>query len=59
MAAEIIGSVRSGRTHRSIRVKWDHVSHDTYIEWAGWTYVGKAHSPSHAMRMAEAFLYDK
>ena len=58
MAAEIIGSVKSGKG-QSYQVKWDHISRDVYVSYAGWTAVGKASSAGDAMRKAEAWLYNK
>jgi len=59
MATEIIGRVTSGRTHKSIQVKWDPYDKRVYVEWAGWSRAGEASSAGEAMRIAEAFLYDK
>ncbi len=59
MAAEKIGSVKSGKSRKSIEVKWDQSSRDVYVSWAGWTSVGKASSAREAMNKAEAYLYDK
>ncbi len=58
MAAQIVGRVKSGKGG-SYEVKWDHVSRDVYVSYAGWSYCGKAASASDAMRKAEAYLYDK
>lgn len=57
--AERIGSVKTGVSKKSIYVKWDSHSGDVYVEWAGSKKVGRAKSASEAMRIAEAFLYDK
>jgi hypothetical protein len=59
MASEKIGSVKSGKSHKSFDVKWDQSSRDVYVSWAGWTSVGKASSAREAMNKAEAYLYDK
>lgn len=59
MATEIIGRVSSGKTRKSVQVKWDSYGKDVYVEWAGWTKAGEAASAGEAMRKAEAFLYDK
>ncbi|MBN2834694.1 MAG: hypothetical protein JXR48_06975 [Candidatus Delongbacteria bacterium] len=59
MAAERIGSVKTGKTRRSIDVKWDQSGGEVYVQWAGWTKVGKASSAREAMNKAEAYLYDK
>lgn len=58
MAAQIIGRVKSG-SGKSYEVKWDSVSKETYVSYAGWTSLGKAYSASEAMNKAEAFLYNK
>lgn len=58
MAATVIGRVKSGKGI-SYEVKWDSVSRDTYVSYAGWTGVGKASSAGDAMRKAEAYLYNK
>jgi len=59
MAAEKIGSVKSGKSHKSFDVKWDQSSKEVYVGWAGWTSVGKASSAREAMNKAEAYLYNK
>ncbi len=59
MTATIIGRVKSGRTGKSYEVKWDSVSKDAYVSYAGWTNVGKAYSASEAMAKAEAYVYNK
>ena len=58
MASEHIGSVKSG-SGKSYDVKWDDVSEDVYVSYAGWTHCGRASSVREAMRRAEAFLYNK
>lgn len=58
MSAQIIGRVKSG-SGKSYEVKWDSVSKEAYVSYAGWTYLGKAYSASEAMNKAEAYLYDK
>lgn len=59
MASEKIGSVKSGKSHKSFDVKWDQSSRDVYVSWAGWSNIGEANSASAAMNKAEAWLYDK
>ena len=59
MSAEKIGSVKSGKTRNSYDVKWNSSSGEVYVSWAGLTKAGKASSASEAMRVAEAFLYNK
>lgn len=58
MAAEVIGTVKSG-SGKSYQVKWNRFSKETYVSYAGWTYLGKANSPEQAMNKARAFLADK
>jgi hypothetical protein len=58
MAATEIGRVKSG-SGKSYEVKWDSLSHDVYVSYAGWTHVGKAASAGEAMSKAEAWLYNK
>ncbi len=58
MSAKVIGRVKSG-SNKSYEVKWDSVSKDAYVSYAGWSSVGKAYSASEAMNKAEAYLYNK
>jgi hypothetical protein len=58
MAATVIGRVKSGKGS-SYEVKWDQISRDAYVAYAGWTNVGKASSANEAMNKAEAYLYNK
>ena len=59
MAAEQIGRVRTG-SGKSWVVKWDAYSKEVYCGPSGGTYrVGKAQSAAEAMRMAEAYCYNK
>lgn len=58
MSASVIGDVRSGSGKR-YEVKWDELSQDIYVSWAGWSHVGRASSAREAMTKAEAWLYDK
>ncbi|MFB3844454.1 MAG: hypothetical protein ACE14O_01730 [Candidatus Cloacimonadaceae bacterium] len=58
MAAIVIGRVKSG-SHREYEVKWDESSKDVYVNWGGWSHVGKASSAREAMTKAEAWLYNK
>ena len=58
MTIEKIGRVKSG-SGKSFEVKWNPVNRDVFVSWAGWTKCGKADSAGGAMRMAEAFLYNK
>jgi len=58
MSAQLIGRVKS-RSGKSFEVKWDSYSREVYVSYAGWSLCGKAGSASDAMRMAEAFVYDR
>jgi hypothetical protein len=57
MAAKKIGTVKSG-SGKIHTVEWDPYTHDVYID-GGYIYIGKASSAADAMRMAEAYLYNK
>ncbi|MCA9543727.1 MAG: hypothetical protein KC613_05035 [Myxococcales bacterium] len=59
MAAEVIGKVKTGRTRRSVGVKWNPSDRNVYVQIAGWTSCGKATSAGDAMRRAEAYVHDK
>jgi hypothetical protein len=59
MASEIIGSVKSGKSHKLYEVKWDPSNRDIYVYCSGWTSVGQANSAREAMTKAEAYLYNK
>lgn len=59
MSGEAIGRVKSPRG-KEYEVKWDPASHDVYVSYAGVSKCReKASSAAHAMRVAEAYLYDK
>lgn len=58
MSAQEIGTVRSG-SGKTYYVKWDTMSHDVYVSYAGWSSCGKASSAGDAMRRAEAYVHDK
>ena len=58
MSAQVIGSVKSG-SGKLYQVKWDSSSHDVYVSYTGWSHCGKASSAGDAMRMAEAYVYNK
>lgn len=59
MAAEKIGQVRTGSGKRWI-VQWDPGSKEVYCGPNVGTYrVGKAQSAAEAMRLAEAYCYNK
>jgi hypothetical protein len=58
MAAQVIGSVKSG-SGKTFQVKWDSVSKDVFVSYAGWSSCGKAQSAGDAMSKAEAYVYNK
>ena len=58
MASQVIGRVKSG-SGKSYEVKWDSVSKDVYVSYAGWSSCGKAQSAGDAMNKAEAYVYNK
>jgi hypothetical protein len=58
MTAQIIGSVKSA-SGKTYEVKYDERDKTVYVSYAGWTNVGSAQSVSDAMRLAEAWLYNK
>ena len=58
MSATIIGRVKSG-SGKTYQVKWNSTSREVYVSCAGWSYAGKASSAADAMRVAEAYVYNK
>jgi len=56
MSAEIIGSVTSPSNGKSYEVKWDSYSNDTYVSYAGWSYVGKAFDEDEALSISINWL---
>mgnify|MGYP001024309981 CR=1 FL=1 len=58
MAAQLIGRVKSS-SGKSYEVKWDSSSREVYVSYAGWSLCGKAGSAGDAMRMAEAYVFNK
>lgn len=58
MSAQVIGRVKSGKG-KEYEVKWDSLSKDAYVSYAGWSSLGKATSAADAMNKAEAYLYNK
>jgi hypothetical protein len=58
MASERIGTVKSGKG-KTYEVFWDHASKDVYVSYGGKSRCGRANSAAEAMRIAEAWLYDK
>lgn len=57
-SAQEIGSVKSS-SGKSYKVKWDPKAGDVYVSYAGWAKCGQAKSAGDAMRIAEAYLYNK
>jgi len=58
MSTQVIGKVKSG-SGKTYEVKWDHDSRAVYVSYAGWSNAGTAATAGDAMRVAEAWLYDK
>jgi hypothetical protein len=58
MSATVIGRVR-GSSGKSYEVKWDSGDRNVYVSVAGWSKAGKAGSASDAMKIAEAYVYNK
>lgn len=60
MSASVIGRVKSG-SGKSYEVKWDSSGRAVYVRGAGggWTHAGTASSAGDAMRVAEAYLYNR
>lgn len=58
MAAQVIGSVKS-RGGKTYQVKWDAMSKDVYVSYAGWANCGRASSAGDAMNKAEGYVYNK
>jgi hypothetical protein len=58
MASERLGRAKAG-SGKTYEVFWDPRSGDVYVACGGKTYVGRAASPAHAMRMCEAWLASK
>jgi hypothetical protein len=56
MAAQVIGSVTSPSNGKSYDVKWDSYNNDTYVSYAGWSFVGKASSSSDALGISRSWL---
>ncbi len=59
MSSIKLGFVKAGKSKKKYEVKWNSYGHEVYVEWGGWTYVGKANSAGEAMNRAEAWLYNK
>ena len=56
MSAQIIGSVTSPSNSKSYDVKWDSFNKDTYVSYAGWSFVGKASNPGEALNISTGWL---
>lgn len=59
MSGQIIGKLKAPKSRKEFEVKWDSSEQTVYISWGGWTKIGKAKTPTEAMNLAEAWLYDK
>lgn len=58
MGVEKIGRVKSAK-FKEYEVFWNPSDRNVYVGWAGKTKIGQASSAPQAMRMAEAWLYNK
>jgi len=56
MAAQVIGSVTSPSNGKSYDVKWDSYNKETYVSYAGWSYVGTASSAGDALSISQNWL---
>lgn len=57
MSASVIGSVKhNGKVYE---VKWNSYNGETYVSYAGWSYVGKASKAIDAISLAQSYLYNK
>ncbi len=58
MATEVIGKVKSPRG-KNYTVKWDRLSKDTYISYAGNTHIGRLPTASAALTQAQFWISNK
>lgn len=58
MATEVIGKVKSAKG-KTYTVKWDRLSKDTYISYAGNTHIGKLPTANAALTQAEFWILNK
>ena len=58
MSSTFIGKVKS-QVGKTYEVKWDERNKDVYVTYAGLSKVGQASTAAEAMRIAEAWLYNK
>ncbi|HFU76718.1 MAG TPA: hypothetical protein ENK66_10785 [Arcobacter sp.] len=56
MAAQVIGSVTSPSNGKSYDVKWDSYNKDTYVSYAGWSFVGTASDSGEALSISTGWL---
>lgn len=55
-SATVIGSVTSPSNGKKYDVKWNSVSKDAYVSYAGWTAIGNASSVNEALSKAVSWL---
>lgn len=58
MSAEVIGKVKSSRG-KNYTVKWDKLSKDTYISYAGNTHIGRLPTAQAALNQAQFWILSK
>ncbi len=56
MSAEVVGKVKSPNNHKTYDVKWNSYSKETYVSYAGSTYIGKAKDVQQAINFALSWL---
>jgi hypothetical protein len=56
MAAQVIGSVTSPSNGKSYDVKWDSYNKDTYVSYAGWSFVGQVSDSDEALSISTSWL---
>lgn len=56
MAATAIGSTISPSNDKHYDVKWDSFNKDTYVSYAGWSFVGKASDEQEALNISTSWL---
>lgn len=52
MSSQKIGKAKGGKTGKEYEVRWDSITSEVFVEYAGRSKAGKASSASHAMNVA-------
>lgn len=55
MAAQVVGSF-TDKKGRKRKVKWDATTRETYVDYSGWLYVGKARDDGHAVQISRDWV---